>query len=216
MSLWKKILVVMIVLVGVILLFNNVLMPLYVKQNKLVKVPSVIGLSFNDAKKVLDDSDLEGIQGDIRYDANKPIGTILDQNPPSEQIVKGGRRIYLIVSGGEQLYDVPNLVGRSVRESKFALAQRNLELLEIETRQSPQYPTGTIISQLEQAGTKVKKGTKIGVVVSIGVESGDLKVPYLIGKNIKEDNNSKQYDCWQDQFSAKSYHAYQCCYRPVS
>jgi beta-lactam-binding protein with PASTA domain len=186
MSLWKKGLIIFVVLVGIILLFNNVLMPLYVKQNKLVVVPSVIGLKFDDAKKVLEDADLEGMQGDIRYAANKPIGTILDQNPIADQTVKGGRRIYLIVSGGEQLYDVPNLVGRSVRESKFALAQRNLELLELQNVQSAQYPAGTVISQVEHAGTKVKKGTKIGVVVSTGIEMGNLKVPDLIGKNIEE------------------------------
>src|SRR5271157_5388547 len=111
MRFWKKLVIVVLVCVGVIVLFNNVLMPLYVKQNKLVKVPSVVGISFDDAKKRLDDADLEGIQGDIRFDANKPIGTILDQNPSADQIVKGGRRIYLVLSGGEQLYDVPNLVG---------------------------------------------------------------------------------------------------------
>ncbi len=186
MQMWKKAIIVTVIIIGFILLFNNVLMPLYVKQNKLVKVPSVIGLNFDGAKKVLDDADLEGIQGDIRYDANKPIGTILDQNPPADQTVKSGRRIYLIVSGGEQLYDVPNLVGRSLRESKFALAQRNLEIQEIDSRQSAQYPSGTIISQIEQAGSKVKKGTKIGVIVSIGIETGDLKVPILIGKNLEE------------------------------
>ena len=141
MSLWKKLLIVFAVFIGVIFLFNNVIMPFYVKQNKLVKVPSVVGLNYNDAKKVLDDGDLEGIQGDIRYDANKPIGTVLDQIPQTEQMVKSGRRIYLVVSGGEQLYDVPNLVGRTERESKFALAQRNLELLELESKQSAQYPT---------------------------------------------------------------------------
>lgn len=186
MSLWKKAVIVVVVFIGVILLFNNVLMPLYVKQGKLVKVPSVVGLNITDAKKTLDNADLEGIQGDIRYDANKPIGTILDQNPVGDQMVKSGRRIYLIVSGGEQLYDVPNLVGRSVRESKFALAQRNLELQEMDSRVSAQYPSGTIISQIEPAGSKVKKGTKIGVVVSTGMETGDIKVPELIGKNLEE------------------------------
>jgi len=186
MNWWKKLIIVFVVFIGVIFLFNNVLMPFYVKQNKLVKVPPVVGLNFNDAKKVLDDGDLEGIQGDIRYDANKPIGTILDQNPQSEQMVKSGRRIYLVVSGGEQLYDVPNLVGRTERESKFALAQRNLELLELETRQSAQYPAGTVISQAEPAGTKVKRGTKIGVVISIGMETGNLKVPDLTGKSLEE------------------------------
>lgn len=186
MDWWKKAILAVIILFVVVFLFNSVLMPLYVGHNKLVKVPSVIGLSFDNAKKVLDEADLEGVQGDIKYDASKPIGTILEQNPPSEQLVKEGRRIYLSVSGGEQVYDVPNLVGRTVRESKFALAQRNLELLEVGTKTLAQYPPGIVISQIEQAGAMVKKGTRIGVVVSTGMETGNLKVPELIGKNVEE------------------------------
>lgn len=183
---WKKSLIIVISVIALIVLLNSVIMPWYVKHNTLVKVPSVTGLPYNDALKVLEDNGLEGLQGDIRYDASKPIGTILDQLPPSGQMVKDGRRIYLIVSGGEQLYDVPNLVGRTVRESKFILAQRNIELQEVSYKASAQFPPGLVIEQIEQPGAKVKKGTKIGVVVSSGMESGNLKVPDLIGKNVEE------------------------------
>lgn len=183
---WKKALIVFVLVALIIFLFNSVIMPWYVKHNTLVKVPSVVGLSFANAKKVLEEAGLEGKQGDIRYDATKPIGTVLDQIPPAEQIVKDGRRIYLVVSGGEQLYDVPNLVGRTVREAKFTLGQRNLELLEVSTKQSAQYPSGIIITQVEQPGSKVKKGAKIAVVVSLGMEQGDVKIPDLVGKNLEE------------------------------
>lgn len=183
---WKKAIIVLVVFIGFVFLFNSVIMPWYVRHDTLVKVPSVIGMNFNDAVKKLDDAGLEGLQGDVRYDESKPIGTILDQNPPADQMVKDGRRIYLVVSGGETLYDVPNLVGRSVRESKFMLAQRNLEIQEVETKASMQYPPGIVISQVEQPGIKVKKGTKIAVVVSTGMDAGDLKIPELIGKNVEE------------------------------
>ena len=186
MAFWKRFLVFASALVLIMVLLNWVVMPLYVKHNTLVKVPSVVGLNFGDAKKKLDEGGLEGLQGDIRYDPEKPIGTVLDQNPPAEQMVKDGRRIYLIVSGGEQLYDVPNLVGRTEREARFILGQRNLELQEVESKASAQYPSGLVISQIEQAGSKVKKGTKIGVVVSVGMETGNLKVPDLIGKNLED------------------------------
>jgi serine/threonine-protein kinase len=186
MVLWKKILIGIGTLFVGILFMNFVIMPWYVKHNTLVKVPTVIGLTYEEAKNKLDDEGLEGLQGDIRYDPSKPIGTVLDQVPPPDQIVKDGRRIYLIISGGEQLYDVPNLIGRSLREAKFILAQRNLEAQEVEFKPSVQYPAGTVLLQLEQAGSKVKKGTKIGVVVSAGMETGDIKVPDVTGKNLEE------------------------------
>ena len=99
---WKKAIIIFVVFIGFIFLFNSVIMPWYVRHDTLVKVPSVIGMKYEDAVKVLDDADLEGLQGDVRYDGSKPIGTILDQNPPADQMVKDGRRIYLIVSGGER------------------------------------------------------------------------------------------------------------------
>jgi serine/threonine-protein kinase len=186
MEVWKKILVGLAAFIVFALIMNFVVMPSYVRHNTLVKVPNVVGLTYEEAKNKLDDAGLEGLEGDIRYDPSKPIGTVLDQNPPGEQIVKDGRRIYLIISGGEQLYDVPNLIGRTLREAKFILAQRNLIAQEVEFKPSVQYPAGTVLLQLEQAGTKVKKGTKIGVVVSAGMESGDIKVPDVTGKNIEE------------------------------
>lgn len=183
---WKKTLIIFAVVIGFIILFNSVIMPWYVRHNTLVKVPAVTGMQFEEAVKVLDDAGLEGLQGDVRYDESTPIGTILEQNPPPDQMVKDSRRIYLIVSGGETLYDVPMLVGRTLRESKFVLAQRNLEIQEIENRPSVQYPPGIIIAQVEQPGTKLKKGTKISVVVSSGMDAGDLKIPDLVGKNLEE------------------------------
>jgi len=183
---WKKALVILAIFIVLIFVFNSVIMPWYVRHDTLVNVPSVIGLSYEEAKKVLDEAGLEGVEGDVRYDKSKPIGTIIDQIPPADVTVKDGRRIYLVVSGGDVLFDVPNIVGRSVRESRFILAQRDLELLEVESRPSAQYPHGTIIVQVEQPGTKVRKGTKISVVVSTGVEIGDLRVPELIGKNLEE------------------------------
>jgi len=186
MSVGKKIILIFGGAFVLVLLFNYLVMPWYVRHNTLVKVPSVVGLSFEEAKNKLDEAGLEGLQGDIRYDPSKPIGTVIEQNPPSEQVVKDGRRIYLVISGGEQLYDVPNLVGRSLREAKFMLSQRNLESQEVEYKPSVQYPTGIVLSQLEHAGSKVKKGTMIGLVVSTGMESGDIKVPELSGKNIED------------------------------
>jgi eukaryotic-like serine/threonine-protein kinase len=186
MKFWKKLLILIGGFFVVILLMNFIVMPWYVRHNTLVKVPSVTGLNFEEAKLKLDEAGLEGTQGDIRYDPSKPIGTVIDQIPPPDQVVKDGRRIYLIISGGEQLYDVPNLVGRTLREAKFILTQRNLLTQEVEYKPSVQYPAGIVLSQLENAGSKVKKGTQIGLIISTGMESGDIKVPDITGKNIEE------------------------------
>lgn len=181
-----------IIVVGVIVLFflfNNILMPWYVKHSKLVEVPSIVGMSFIDAKKVIEDVGLEVKQGDIKYDETKPIGQILEQNPPAGQMVKDGRRIYITICGGEQLIEVPRLIGRSLRDARFYLQQRGLDIGETVKKFSNEFPDEYVISQIIQPGSKVKKDSKIDLIISNGPEVGNLRVPDVIGKSLQEARN---------------------------
>jgi eukaryotic-like serine/threonine-protein kinase len=182
----KKLLIGIGILIVSILLFNSVLMPLYVKHTTLVKVPNVLGISFTDAKRILEDAGLEVKQGDLKYDELKPIGQVLDQNPPSEQYVKGGRRVYLTVCGGEQLMEVPKLSGKSLRDAKFTLEQRNLKLGEVAKKFSYEFQEDIVISQVVQPGSKVKKNTTIDLIVSNGIQIGSITVPDFIGKKLED------------------------------
>ena len=182
----KKLLIIFGGLVVIFFLFNSVLMPWYVKQTDTATVPNVLGMNYIDAKKKLESVGLELKQGDVRYDENKPIGEILDQNPPAGQVVKYGRRIYLTICGGEQLVEVPNLVGRSMRDAKFSLEQRNLLMGETVRKSSAQFKEDFVISQILQPGSKVKKQSKIDLIISDGMILGELKVPDVSNKNLEE------------------------------
>ncbi|MCB0722076.1 MAG: PASTA domain-containing protein [Ignavibacteriae bacterium] len=161
-------------------------MPLYVKQSNTVEVPNVVGMNFRDAKTLIEEAGLEVKQGENRYDESKPIGMILDQNPPSGQMVKAGRRIYLYPCGGEQLIEVPKLTGRTLRDARFTLEQRGLEIGDVVRKFSNEYQDEVIISQIIQPGSKVKRNSKIAMIVSNGPEIGSLRVPDLIGKTLDE------------------------------
>lgn len=183
---WKRLLILFVGVIVMILLFNSVIMPWYVKHTDTAKVPNVVGLNFLDAKKKMETVGLEVKQGDIRYDENKPIGEIIDQNPPADQIVKYGRRIYLTVCGGEQLVEVPALHGRSLRDAKFTLEQRGLQLGENVRKSSTDVKEDCVVSQIIQPCSKVKRGTKIDLIISDGMVKGDLIVPDLVGKKLED------------------------------
>lgn len=182
----KKLLLIFAVIVVTLVLFNSLIMPWYVKHSDLAKVPNVTGMNFLDAKKIIEEAGLEIKQGDVKYDESKPLGQILDQNPPFEQTVKQGRRVYVTVCGGEQLVEVPALTGRSIRDAKFALEQRSLNLGETVKKFSSDYPEDVVISQVIQPGSKVKKTTKVDLIVSNGPLLGDIIIPDLVGKNLEE------------------------------
>lgn len=182
----KKIILFIVSLFAIILLFNYVVMPLYVKHSSLVVVPDVTGKDMNEARKIIEESGLDVKQREIRYDATKPIGIVLDQNPPANETVKKGRRIYIVICGGEQLFEVPKLTGRTIRDAKFSLAQRNLLPGEIVKKFSNQYQEDIVISQVLQPGSKVKKNTKVDLIVSNGPQIGSIIIPDITGKTLEE------------------------------
>lgn len=182
----KKLAIIFGALFILFFVFNSILMPLYVKQSDTVEVPNVVGMNFRDAKQVIEEAGLEVKQGENRYDESKPIGMILDQNPPAGQYVKDGRRIYLYPCGGEQLIEVPKLTGRSLRDARFTLEQRGLEVGDVVAKFSNEFQDEVIISQIIQPGSKVKRNSKIALIVSNGPEIGTLRVPDLVGKTLDE------------------------------
>ena len=181
----KKLIILFVIVIAIVILFNSIIMPWYVKHSDLVKVPGVIGLNYLEAKRIIEDSGLE-VKQETRFDESRPIGEIIDQNPPAEQMVKDGRRVYLVVCGGEQLIEIPKLVGRTIRDATFTLEQRNLKVGEVVKKFSNEYNDDVVITQIVQPGSLVKRNTKIDLIVSNGPRLGDIVIPDLIGKNLIE------------------------------
>ena len=167
-----------------ILLMNSVVMPWYVNSPE-KSVPKVVGLDVGQAEKTLDDSDLVAVIADTTYDASVPKDHVILQRPNSGEIVKVGRRIYLFVSGGEPIVSVPNLKGKSIRDAKFALERLGLSLGQIEDVPSDN-PRDMIFDQQYAEGTKLQRGARVGVTISVGSNEGLLSVPDLIGRSLVE------------------------------
>ena len=174
------------IILALFLLFNYVLIPLYVNHGSRHTVPRVVGLSYDSAKAVLDTARLVAVEGETRPDPTYAAGTVTVQNPQPGAVVKEGRRVYLTRSGGEVLVAVPLLRGKSVRDARFALERNGLKLGGITYDYSESFPENTIIDQSLRAETKVNRGTSVGVSVSRGNTDKELTIPPLIGKTLTE------------------------------
>jgi len=182
----KRLLVACGSTVVLFIFLNYVLLPLYVNHGSTLIVPDVVGKPVADAQQLLASQGLEPVQADTRPDPRVPVGSVLSQNPQADAVVKHGRRVYLTVSGGEQLVAVPQLRGRSPRDAKFTLERNGLVLGNVEYTASELYPENTIIGQTILQGTNVAKGSTVGIVVSQGRPLGHTAVPDLIGKSVTE------------------------------
>ncbi len=174
------------VIVGLFVLLNYVLLPWYVNHGGTLYVPRVIGLPVQAAIAVLDSAGLQPIESDTRPDPQIPPGSVANQNPLPQSIVKPGRRVYLTISGGETQVIVPLLRGRSLRDAKFALERNGLRLGQLSYASSDVFPENTIIDQSISADNKIPRGSAVAITVSRGKVLQESTVPFLVGKTITE------------------------------
>jgi len=179
---------IIIIPIGLILffLFDSILMPLYVQKGKTTKVPDVVGLSLEDAKQKIKEASLEPKEAEYKNDKRYKIGTVTLQNPIAESEVKLNRSVYLTISGGEELVEVPNLKGKSLREAVFNLEKHNLRLGTATYESSEEIFANTIIRQEIPPGTKIRSGNLINVTISQGRLSDKHLVPDVSLKTLNE------------------------------
>jgi serine/threonine-protein kinase len=181
----KKILMYLGGILVFFIIVDYMLLPWYVSSPE-INVPKVIGLKEQEAISLLKDASLDPVVGDTTFDDRFPSGSVIVQKPDVGSVVKKGRRVYLFVSGGEPIVNVPGLKGKSIRESKLALERVGLKLGNI-SQQSSQNPKDVVFDQQYAMGTPLRKGETVGLTVSTGpVEEGDITVPDLIGKSLAD------------------------------
>jgi serine/threonine-protein kinase len=182
LKLFRNILYILFGLIVIVILLDNLLMPWYVSSPE-TTVPSVINMKDSDAITALEKADFEVVISDTSFGLEYPSGTIFLQKPDAGKIVKEGRTVYLFVSGGEKIINVPQLKGKSIVDAKFALERLGLKLGRVERIFSNQ-PEDMIFDQQFAAGTPLKHGEVVGVTVSAGRGVGSILVPDLIGKSL--------------------------------
>lgn len=178
----RKILIASGLFILLILLLDNIILPWYVSSEEVV-VPKVIGMASNEAFAELEKAGFTPVLSDTSYAENIKKDHIFLQKPEPGKVVKTGRVIYLFVSGGEQIVNVPILKGKSLVDARFALERIGLKMGYI-NEVSSNYPRDMIFDQQYVEGTPLKKGQSVSVTLSLGSVTGDIIVPDLIGKSL--------------------------------
>lgn len=184
----KKIIFFFILIVILIFIFDKVLMPWIVK-NEEIKLPSVVGMPYEQAMLVLQNTGVEPVKGGERYDSKYPQGTVIFQRPSGDKIVKKGSRVYLIISSGNVKIKVPNLSYKSIEEAQLILSRYGLKIGEIYEYSLSDGPIGTIVSQSINPGVEVDKGTEIDLYVRTQPSYKRIEVPNLKGLSFSEAKN---------------------------
>jgi len=113
------------------------------------------------------------------FSATVPPGFVISQDPRPGHLFEGAQEaanteVTLIISKGEESFDVPDLTGMTLEQARNAVAEAGFEI-ESSTENHNTVPAGEIISQSPDAGDERPSGTVIRVVISGGV--ANVEVP---------------------------------------
>lgn len=141
-----------------------------------VTVPSLVGLTFEEAQGVAADLGLEVRQAAF-VEASAQVGTVVTQDPPAGETVDAGSTINLTMAKSADLTVVPELRLRTESEALNLLIDAGLRPGTRTTAFDPVVPLGSIISQQPFAGQAVIPGTPVDYVVSDGPEATPTPSP---------------------------------------
>ena len=155
---------------------------------KEVTVPDVKGMSYSEAKEVLEAKELKIEKADEPIASQKiEKGKIVSQTPSKNSKVKKGRTVRVILSAGNTELKVPDLKGLSYKEAKTLLSEMGLQISKGDEVDSDSVAEGLIASQYPSAKTKVDKGDIITVNISKGKK--DAVIPKLVGTTFTSESD---------------------------
>jgi len=156
----------------------------WVTLGRYTETPTLVNMTKTQAEQYAKQNGFELFYADGTYSETVAKDVVLAQKPGANQkIVKGGT-ITLTLSLGKERFPVPDVVGQELSAAKGEIGAANLKLKQGPGQYSDTVPEGSVISIDPAAGTDLKRGDTVTVVVSQG--KAPISVPNLIGKNIND------------------------------
>jgi len=164
------------VLAGICLALAILFLVLWLmERNDTKDVPSLVGLSAAQAR---DKASTDGFTLEtLSRPSGQPSGTVIDQAPQAGAGLEKGAQVMAIVSGGQAQVTVPKLTGSTATAAEQLLESQGLTASQRSVDSTKQ--KGIVVAQDPPDGTKVAKGTSVGLAVSSG--NGTVKVPAVQG-----------------------------------
>ncbi|MDG9718431.1 Stk1 family PASTA domain-containing Ser/Thr kinase [Streptomyces sp. DH24] len=151
-----------------------------------VTVPSVIGLSLEDAKDKLESDDYElTVETETRESTDDP-GTVLDQDPIKGTEVEKGSTITLTVAKEADRTPVPDVLGKTCDEAKAQMEDNGLVGVCAEVPTTDQNQDGKVIATTPERNTTIDKGSQVQIQVGKFQQPEQVPVPTIQGQSLKD------------------------------
>lgn len=178
--LWVNILVGLLLIFALVSIFFLSL-DMITRHGESKVVPAIAGKHIDEATEMLDEYDFSIVIQDSIYDPALKPGIVVKQIPEPDAVVKKNRNVYVTINRIVPPDVVmPDIVGYTFRNAIMTLENNGLILGD--TTYRVDFARNSVLEQSIAAGTNVKVGTKVNLVLGSGVGSELMAVPRLIGR----------------------------------
>lgn len=165
-------------------MFFSFFLPSKTLHGQSLAVPKLVGMSLEEAKKYLEERNLDFVVKDSIFSGKMPPHTILEQHPQAGTKVKAGRRVHLIISPkSTPPTKLPELIDVSFETAKRRLERADLVLGDISYKPDIRHNTVigiTFNGNIIKNGTSIPKGSRIDLIIG-GKSNEPFDVPTLTG-----------------------------------
>ena len=152
----------------------------YVRESQL---PSLWGMTAEEAEAAIKEAGFVPKRGSDVYSEQTQEGKVAYTDPKQGENVSVGSTITYYISKGAETVKVPDLLGKTKSQARSALEKVGLKLGSTSSSYSDNFAKNKVCVQSKSSGTKVKKGTKVDITMSLGQEqtytykmSGTLRI----------------------------------------
>lgn len=140
----------------------------YLAVARYTTTPGVINLSQADARAKVEAAGLELEVADEVYSETVAAGSVISTDPAAGSRILDGGTVAAVISLGPERYEVPALRGETLADATSALEELRLEVGDVRRRYHERIPEGAVIASDPEAGTVLRPGAGVDLVVSRG------------------------------------------------
>ncbi|WP_210585412.1 Stk1 family PASTA domain-containing Ser/Thr kinase [Streptomyces sp. GESEQ-35] len=157
-----------------------------------VAVPSVIGLTLDEAKSKLEGDDYQfTVKTETREVSSDDPGTVLDQDPTSGKEVEKGSTITLTIAKAEEKATVPDVTGQTCDDAKAQMEANDLTGNCVEVETADPNLVGKVINTSPTAGSSVDKDSTVQINIGKAQEQ-QTQVPNVVGGTVAQARQTLQ------------------------
>jgi serine/threonine-protein kinase len=149
-----------------------------------VTVPRLQGIAVEEAAQRLEAKGLVLDRSGERVDPIVPTGQVISQDPPEGTRLKRNRKVHVLVSLGQEVLLIPQLVGQPARRAQIGLQQSGLRVGRIAYVMSDGAEADKVLAQEPPSGTQSGREGHVDLLVSRGTRTRTWVMPHLEGMQL--------------------------------